>query len=79
MWDLLHATSFVASIFLMSQNSRWSYFMKTFVMSLKANPQLLNFVNELALGRRQAAEGPLWVIPFALEAALSLDRLILGK
>ena len=48
--------------------------MKTFVTSLKENPQLLNFVSKRVLGRRQSSEGFLWLIPFALEAARSQDR-----
>lgn len=48
--------------------------MRTFCTSLKANPQLLNFVGERVLGGRHARQGPVCLVPFALEAAVSRDR-----
>ena len=51
--------------------------MKTLVLSLKAGLQFLNFLSELVLSQMQAPEGSLWVIPLAVEADSSLDRLLL--
>lgn len=40
---------------------------------LKASPRLLNFVGELAASQGQAPEGPVRILPFALESVASLD------
>lgn len=47
--------------------------------SLKASPPLRNFVGGPAVSPGQAPEGSVWLPPFALEAASSVDRLLLGK